>query len=156
LIRIALALVAAVLAASPAAAQAGKQAADDSKTIRDCVKATISKDWETCVGRVADPCIENAKSTADHNACIDREQKIWDDILNDAYRRLRAKLDAGQQTKLRDMQRLWLAARRATCNFYLDYYQGTMALPMVAYCVDRETARRAVFLLAFLQDAEDK
>jgi hypothetical protein len=38
----------------------------------------------------------------------------------------------------------------------LDYYQGTMALPMVAYCVDRETARRAVFLLAFLQDAEDK
>jgi len=43
-IRIALALVAAVLAASPGAAQTGKQAADDSKTIRDCVKATISKD----------------------------------------------------------------------------------------------------------------
>jgi len=156
LIRIALAFVAAALAVSPAAAQASKQTADDAKAIRDCVKTNIDKNWEACVGRVADSCIENAKSTAEHNACINREQKIWDDMLNEAYRRLRAKLDAEQQTKLRDMQRLWIASREATCHFYWDYYRGTMASPMGAYCVDRETARRAVFLLGFLQDADDK
>ena len=47
----------------------------------------------------------------------------------------------------------WLASRAATCNFYWDYYQGTMASPMNASCVNRETARRALFLLGFLLDA---
>ena len=79
------------------------------------------------------------------NACIDRELAVWDNILNESYRRLRAKLDADQQGKLRDMQRAWIASRDATCHFYWDYYQGTMASPMSTSCVNRETARaRAV------------
>jgi len=158
LIRVVLALAVAALAASPVWAQSGKQAAADSNTIQHCVKSNTGpdKNWETCIGTVLNVCLEVAKSTADQNACIDREQKVWDDILNETYRRLRGKLDAGQQAKLREMQRAWIASRDATCHFYWDYYQGTMASPMSASCVNKETARRALFLLGFLLEAENK
>jgi uncharacterized protein YecT (DUF1311 family) len=86
------------------------------------------------------------------NACIDREVAVWDDILNESFRRLREKLDETQRVKLRDMQRAWIASRDRSCGFYWDFYQGTMASPMAAECVNRETARRALFLLGFLND----
>ena len=107
---------------------------------------------------MAGPCLDDdkTKSTADMNACNERERAVWDDILNESYRRLRAKLDTDQQGKLRNMQRAWIASRDATCHFYWDYYQGTMASPMAAYCVNRETARRALFLLDFALEAENK
>ena len=98
----------------------------------------------------------NTNSTAEMNACIERERAVWDDILNETFRRLRAKLDEDQQGKLRDMQRAWIASRDKTCDFYWDYFQGTMASPMSAKCVNRETGRRALFLLVFLNDAEGK
>ena len=89
------------------------------------------------------------------NACVDREQAVWDDILNETYRRLRDKLDDDAA-----------ASSCATCSapgspratrparFYWDFYQGTMASPMASDCVNRETARRALFLLGFLNDDE--
>jgi len=157
LIRIA-SVIAAALLASPAWAQAGRQMAADSNAIQDCVKTNTppDKDWESCIGRVSNKCLDDAKSTADQNACIDRERKVWDDILNETYRRLREKLDQDQQVKLRDMQRAWLTSREKTCAFYWDFYQGTMASPMTSSCVNRETARRALFLLGFLNEAEGK
>jgi uncharacterized protein YecT (DUF1311 family) len=152
-----------LMTAAAASAQSKHQAADDSETIQDCIKTAAPAgkpmaDAERCVGTLADPCLDEdkTKSTADKNACIGRERAVWDDILNESYRRLRAKLDTGQQGKLRDMQRAWIASRDATCNFYWDYYQGTMASPMASYCVNRETARRALFLLDFVLDGENK
>ena len=89
-------------------------------------------------------------------ACYERERLVWDGILNDSFRRLRAKLDDDQQGKLRDMQRAWIAARDKSCAFLYDYFQGTMANPMIAACVARETGRRALYLLGFANDAEGK
>ncbi len=89
-------------------------------------------------------------------ACIDRETKVWDDILNETFRRLREKLDDSQQTKLREMQRAWIVSRDKSCHFFRDYFEGTMANPMIASCMSRETGRRALFLLGFLNDAEGK
>ena len=122
---------------------------------------------KSCIGRMlaaalglpfvdADKEIEAAGSTADNMACIAREQKVWNVILNETYRGLRGKLDEQQQVKLRDMQRAWIASRDKTCAFYWDYFQGTMASPMSASCENRETGRRALFLLGFLNDAEGK
>ena len=113
---------------------------------------------ETCIGIVSGPCLDKAAdpSTAGMVACVARERAVWDDILNETYNRLRAKLDDKQQQKLRDMQRAWIAARDATCGFYWDFYQGTMASPMSAGCVNKETAERALFLLGFLNEAEGK
>ena len=153
-----------VLAAASAASAQGKhRAADDSKAIQDCIKsaapAGVSMDKaESCIGILSSPCLDDdkTKSTADQNACIDRERVVWDDILNETYRRLGEKLDQAQQAKLRAMQRAWIAARDATCQFYWDYYQGTMASPMAAACVNKETARRALFLLGFLLEADNK
>ncbi len=149
--------------AAAASAQSKHQAADDSNAIEDCVKTAAPAGppmaaAESCIGSLSAPCLDGdkTKSTADQNACIERERAVWDNILNESYRRLRAKLDADQQGKLRDMQRAWIASRDATCHFYWDYYQGTMASPMSASCVNRETARRALFLLDFVLDAENK
>ena len=65
-------------------------------------------------------------------------------------------LDDEQKAKARDMQRAWIESRDKTCAFYWDFYQGTIASPMGAYCVLRETARRAMFLKFFLDDAEGR
>ena len=53
-------------------------------------------------------------------------------------------LEPDQQDKLREMQRSWIHTRDLTCAFWYDYFQGTMANPMIAYCNNRETARRCV------------
>jgi uncharacterized protein YecT (DUF1311 family) len=140
----------------PAAAQAPRLSARDSAAIQSCLKSNSGKQ-EACIGVVSGPCLvrDETRSTADQNACIDREVAVWDDILNETFRRLRDKLDDQQKGKLRDMQGAWIAAKEKTCAFYWDYYQGTMASPMAAECVNRETARRALFLLGFLMDAEE-
>jgi uncharacterized protein YecT (DUF1311 family) len=151
-------LVFAVLLAAPAAA-ADKPDAKASATIQDCVKTkSANGTGELCIGIVSGPCLDrdDTKSTADMANCVSREQAVWDDILNETYRRLREKLDDTQQTKLREMQRAWILARDKTCAFYWDFFQGTMATPMSAGCVNRETAQRALFLLGFLNEAEGK
>jgi uncharacterized protein YecT (DUF1311 family) len=130
-----------------------------SMAIQDCVKTkSANGTGELCIGIVSTPCLErdDTKSTADMTNCVSREQAVWDDILNETFRRLRDKLDDQQQGKLREMQRAWIASRDKTCAFYWDYFQGTMATPMSAECVNRETAQRALFLLFFLNDAEGK
>jgi uncharacterized protein YecT (DUF1311 family) len=93
---------------------------------------------------------------AEVSACYDRERAVWDAVLNDSFRRLRAKLDDDQQGKLRDMQRSWITSRDKGCQFLYDYFQGTMANPMIAACLSRETGRRALYLLGFADDAEGK
>lgn len=151
-------VVLAALAVSPALAK-DKPDARAAAAIQDCVKSKSATGMgETCIGIVSGPCLDKAAdpSTAGMVACVARERAVWDDILNETYNRLRAKLDDKQQQKLRDMQRAWIAARDATCGFYWDFYQGTMASPMSAGCVNKETAERALFLLGFLNEAEGK
>jgi uncharacterized protein YecT (DUF1311 family) len=151
-------VVLAALAFSPALAK-DKPDARAAAAIQDCVKSKSATGMgETCIGIVSGPCLDKAAdlSTAGMVACVTRERAVWDDILNETYNRLRAKLDDKQQQKLRDMQRAWIAARDATCGFYWDFYQGTMASPMSAGCVNKETAERALFLLGFLNEAEGK
>ena len=46
--------------------------------------------------------------------------------------------------------------RDLTCTFWYDYFQGTMANPMIAYCNNRETARRAILLRVFAVDIADR
>jgi uncharacterized protein YecT (DUF1311 family) len=137
-----------------------KQAGRDSKAIQSCVKSVkgAASKAERCIGMIADPCLKRpgALSNADMVACAGREAAVWDDILNETFRRLGDKLDAEQKVKLRDMQRAWIESRDRSCAFYYDYHQGSIAVPMSALCVNRETARRALFLLDFLNDAEGR
>jgi len=54
------------------------------------------------------------------------------------------------------MQRAWIASRDKSCAFFYDIFQGTTANPMMAACLTRETGRRALFLLPFLDDVAAK
>jgi glucose/arabinose dehydrogenase len=46
----------------------------------------------------------------------------------------------------------WVETRDKSCAFYYDYFQGSMANPMMANCDNRETALRAIFLMGFADD----
>jgi uncharacterized protein YecT (DUF1311 family) len=157
-LRLAFALLGlAVLAAAPASAETPDPR--DVAAIAACLTAkdAAKAQPESCVSVVANSCFggdEDALPSAKVVQCLDREEAAWDQLLNGAYARLHRHLDESQQIKLRDMQRSWIAARKQSCEFFYDYFQGTMANPMIASCLNRETARRAIFLEIFAHDAE--
>lgn len=126
-------------------------------SVEACLKAAGNKAraLEDCIGKASGRCIgsdEGAKSSTEVRACLDAEQAQWDKLLNASYQALLKGLEPDQQAKLREMQRSWIETRTKTCDFYYDYFQGTMASPMIANCLNRETARRAIFLRGFADD----
>ena len=100
---------------------------------------------------VAAPCqsTPEGQSNLGMADCFRLETAIWDGLLNDNFRQLRDLLDSRQLARARDMQRAWIASRDATCGFYDVKIQGSMAIPMAAACLARETARRALLLKLF-------
>jgi len=153
-------LVVAALLVSPAFAENDRPNGRDSAIIQKCITTKTGRNWawENCIGIVSEPCAkdEGAMPPTKVIACYDRERLVWDNILNDSFRRLREKLDETQKLKMREMQQAWIASRDKTCGFFYDYFEGTMANPMIAACETRETGRRALFLLGFVNDSEGK
>lgn len=142
-------------------ARAKPPTAADFGALEDCVKAAAPAGVpmykaESCIGMISEPCLKGRKpdTNAAIDTCIVRERSIWDNILNETYRNLGNKLDAQQQVKLRDMQRDWIASRDASCGFYREYYGAAIANPLAASCLNRETARRALFLLGFFLEVD--
>ncbi len=88
--------------------------------------------------------------------CADRERAVWDDILNTSFQKLRERLDEEQVDKMREMQRAWMASRDKTCGFIYDYFEGTMANPMIAHCMSRATGMQALFLRGFANDVAER
>jgi len=152
------ALVACALLSASLESRAEAARSDDVAAVQGCLASPRGKELggEPCIGVVADPCLDRARSTAESNACAEREFVVWDAMLNDVYRRLVERLDGEQRVKARDMQRAWIGSRDKTCAFYWDYFQGTMASPMSSYCTVRETARRVMFLKYFLDQSEQR
>jgi len=142
----------------PALAQGDKPDARDSAAIQECIKTKTGRNWawENCLGVVSEACVKDAAAMPPSEviACYDRERLVWDNILNESFRRLREALDDKQQRKMREMQRAWIASRDKTCGFFYDYFEGSMANAMIAACLSRETGRRALFLLGFADDSK--
>jgi uncharacterized protein YecT (DUF1311 family) len=88
--------------------------------------------------------------------CEDREWAVWDDVLNRSYQALMKALDDEQKIKLHDMQRVWMTYRDKNCAFLYDYFQGTMANPMIAACTSRATGMQALYLRGFADDVADR
>jgi uncharacterized protein YecT (DUF1311 family) len=107
-----------------------------------------------CIETIAGPCIgdESAAVPSQVIACLDKEQAAWNEILNEAFRVVRDGGEPPLREKLRAMQRSWIDTREWTCAFYYDYFEGSMANPMMANCQNRETALRAIFLKGFADD----
>jgi uncharacterized protein YecT (DUF1311 family) len=143
----------------PAFAQ-DKPAAKDVAVIEKCVKSKTGRNWrwESCIGVISEPCSKDEGSMSSRQVidCYDREQAVWDDILNKSYQALLKALDTDQQAKLREMQRAWIASRDKSCEFLFDYFQGTMANPMIAACKSRTTGRQALYLRGFAEDVAER
>jgi len=136
-------------------AQDEKPTAQQTAAIRACAEKNqddITEAERQCLFElVAQPCQKTPEGQSNLGMadCFRLETKIWDDLLNANYKDLRDVIDVAQAAKLRDMQRAWIASRDATCAFYDVKIQGSMAIPMGAACIARETARRAVLLKFF-------
>jgi uncharacterized protein YecT (DUF1311 family) len=157
--------VLALIVAGTLPARAEAPAPKDVVTISDCLRKQDKKrgsqeaDEAACLMTVAKPCMggdETAVSSRRQIECLDRERLAWDKILNDSYKTMMNALEPDQQTKLREMQQSWIHTSDLTCMFWYDYFQGTMANPMIAYCHNRETARRAIFLRVFAADIAER
>lgn len=136
-----------------AQAQSLKLSAEDTRAIESCIKEKESKEGaDRCIGLIANPCLDTpaGQSTAGQAGCYQREQLVWDDILNETYRRLQGQFEGKLKTQLRDLQRVWIEARKQQCEFYRDVIQGSLAIPIGASCMNTETARRAIYLLSIL------
>jgi uncharacterized protein YecT (DUF1311 family) len=159
-LRLALVVFSLGVLAAVSAAPASAETADphDVSAVAACLKSkeAAKEPPESCVSIIARPCFgsdEGAAAAGQVSACFDREQLAWDQLLNESFKQLHDHLDAGRQAKLRAMQRSWIVARKQSCEFFSDYFQGSMANPMIASCMNRETARRAIFLDVFARDA---
>jgi uncharacterized protein YecT (DUF1311 family) len=166
-IRHLLLLALALIAATPLPARADDPPAKDVATIGDCLRKQAQKkggssqeaDEAVCLMTVAKRCMGGNEAAAIDRRkidCLDRERLVWDKIVNDSYKTMMNVLDPDQQAKLREMQRSWIHTRDLTCAFWYDYFQGTMANPMIAYCNNRETARRAIYLRVFAIDIAER
>ena len=155
----AFALVCLVALAAPAFAQ-DKPNPKDSAAIERCIKSRTGHNWawEKCIGLIGNSCAkhEERMSPADVIACYDRERAVWDAVLNMSYRTLMRGLDDDQKVKLREMQRAWIASRDKNCGFLYDYFQGSMANPMMAACESRATGMQALYLRGFADDIADR
>jgi uncharacterized protein YecT (DUF1311 family) len=140
--------------AADARAQAPKASDKQVAAIRACAekyKEDLDKVEQQCLFKlVGEPCINKTRGS-DHDTadCYDAETAVWDNLLNENFKKLVATLDNDQTEKARAMQRAWIAYRDTTCHFYWDKIQGTMAQSMGTACMARETARRAVLLQFF-------
>jgi uncharacterized protein YecT (DUF1311 family) len=147
------------LNAIPALAQ-DKPSARDSAAIEKCMKEKTGHNWawEKCIGLISEPCSKDELSMPPSQvmACYSREQAVWDNILNKSYQLLRERLEEDQVAKLRDMQRAWITSRDKTCGFLYDYFQGTMANPMIAACTSRATGMQALYLRGFADDVAER
>jgi uncharacterized protein YecT (DUF1311 family) len=150
-----LAIVVAALATPSADAQTRKPTVQEVAAIRNCASKyqdDVDEGERQCVfNLVATPCTNTREGSSNLGTadCYRVEWVIWDNLLNDNFKKLMDALDNQQSAKLRAMQQAWIAYRDTTCNFYMDKIQGSMAIPMGTACAARETARRALLLRFF-------
>ncbi|MBC3484052.1 lysozyme inhibitor LprI family protein [Pseudomonas kermanshahensis] len=91
-------------------------------------------------------CMDKASSTVAMSSCIQAETQLQDQRLNRVYKQLMGKLEAGQQKRLREVQRKWIAYRDDNCTFHVQASGGTLAQLEGGVCVMDMTRDRAAEL----------
>jgi uncharacterized protein YecT (DUF1311 family) len=136
--------------------------AAERQTIDDCIDNAAGdselKQMSQCIGLIADPCVdEPGANTFTIVACNMREQKIWDEKLNDWYGQARSHLkdNAGTAVALKDAQRAWIEFRDTSCGYWEKRYEGgTFASVATGNCTRIETGRRALEMRAIFEDLD--
>jgi uncharacterized protein YecT (DUF1311 family) len=134
---------------TPTFAQEADELAEDSETISLCLKRANPDNRASCIGAVANPCLELPEGQSTHGMaqCHRRETKVWDARLNARYKKLMATLSPAAAKGLREAQRAWMAYRNAYCKaVILTYEGGSMGTVSSAYCHMDLTAHQALRL----------
>ncbi len=150
------------LIAAPAIAQNDAPTAPERKTITECLDESSSSDelktMSACIGLIGDGCAdEPGANTMTIVSCQIREQKIWDDHLNDWYGEAlkRLKDEPGAAAALKSAQRAWMQYRDAKCDYWEKRYEGgTFASVAVGSCMRVTTGQRAIELRVILDDLD--
>jgi uncharacterized protein YecT (DUF1311 family) len=135
-----------VLWATPSA---GQSSAADRAAVETCLtEKAKTQEQEGCIGVIADACLEKGDDPSTHGMadCSRREHAVWDERLNRSYRKFMREADNATRTKLREMQRAWIAFEEKKCAFHYVAEPGSASIPMTAYCSMTETGRQALFL----------
>jgi uncharacterized protein YecT (DUF1311 family) len=133
----------------------------DRAAIQRCLdeKAAVGEERDTCVGSLADACLDKGDDPSTYGMadCSKREYLVWDERLNETYRRMMAELERDQQRELRDLQRAWIAFSDKKCSFYrVMQPQGSIIIPIASYCAMKETGRQAVFLEMMHEEGDSR
>jgi uncharacterized protein YecT (DUF1311 family) len=99
-------------------------------------KSEYSKTYTECMEK-------SGGVTVNMRECADAEITLQDTRLNKAYRELMKATSAKRQTQLRNVQRMWVAYRKANCDFFDDPDGGTLAGLSALSCFLTHTAARA-------------
>jgi uncharacterized protein YecT (DUF1311 family) len=103
---------------------------------------------DSCIGVVAEPCQgePGGASTSGMAQCYDRETAVWDERLNQNYKKRLDDAEPAYRDALKKMERAWIVYRDAKCGSISIGEQGTISIPFTASCLLDETARQAIFL----------
>jgi uncharacterized protein YecT (DUF1311 family) len=102
----------------------------------------ISVVFTACVAKEGDADLTRAE-------CALREKAVWDQRLNEAYRKALDSMEKEGADNLRKTQRAWIALRDLRCGQAWATWQGTMAGPVQAWCEMEMTARQALWTAAW-------
>ena len=139
-----------LLLASPAAAQ--DLVYDDQATLSCLDGAGSLGAKHDCIGAAANACMEQTEggsSTPVMGACLEQEQKFWDDRLNAVYGELRSSYADRPEVSeaLRDMQRAWISYRDARCDYIGTQWSGGTGMgPAIIGCMMETTAEQTLLL----------
>jgi len=86
---------------------------------------------------------DHAMAQQEMNICADKDYRTADKVLNDAYRKAMADLDAHSKDLLRASQREWIKFRDAECTYQSAQNEGGSIYPLVySGCLTRLTTDR--------------
>lgn len=154
-------MIALLIAGAGSAPAADDATPADRAAIRQCLdeKAAAGEERESCIGVVADACLDKGDDPSTYGMadCSKREYLVWDERLNETYRKIMAELEPGQQRELRELQRAWITFSDKKCGFYrVMQPEGSIVIPIASYCAMRETGRQAVFLETMHEEGDSR
>ena len=121
----------------------------DKGTIVKCLESETAGFGGQCIGIVADPCIKKAEGSQtdvkDKSACAARELAIWNSLLADALKQVKAGGFADVIKGVASSQTAWSQSMKALCPVFNKLEPG-MLDGGAEYCSLQDTARRALIL----------
>lgn len=121
----------------------------DKGMIAKCLEAEAAGFGGQCIGLIADPCIKKAEGSTsdvkDKKACAARELAVWNGVLADAFKQVKAGGFADISKNVAASQTAWAQSLKTLCLVF-DKLEPGMAEGGAEYCSLQETARRALLL----------